>query len=36
MVAETARILRQPLSELMDMDVDELNRWHRVAKEIDG
>jgi len=36
MVAETARALHQPLPVLMDMDVDELNLWHRAAKELHG
>ena len=34
MIAETAFTLHVPLSELLDMDLQELLAWHREAARI--
>ena len=33
MIADIAGIFHWPLSELLAMPIDELNRWHRLAVE---
>jgi hypothetical protein len=35
-IAETAFTLHVPLSELLDMDADELLEWHREAAKINA
>ena len=36
MIAEVAFTLHAPLSELLDMDLDELLEWHREAAKINA